>query len=114
MTISQLGCEGSGSVIGCSDAWMPEHGFGACTAYDDMYHLPPSRIVREVEACGFRGTINHYVGLSHYPSLGPDGTVDPGKGINPAALAWHRGLAKAAAERGFELIWSISACWAGG
>jgi uncharacterized protein (TIGR02217 family) len=108
MEMSAIACEGSGSVISRGDAWSPEHGFGACTSYDDMYHLSPERVVAATEAAGFRGAINHYVGMSHYPTLGPDGLVDPGAGLNGPALAWHRGLARAAKEHGFELIWSLS------
>ena len=106
--ISDIACDGLGSVLAVGDALAPEHGFGACTAYDDMYNLAPERVVREVEASGFRGTIIHYVGMSHYPSLGADGLVDPARGMNAAALAWHRDFARAARARGFEVIWSLS------
>ncbi len=106
--ISEIGCEGSGSVVALGDAWAPEHGFGACTAYDDMYNLSPERVVREVEASGFRGAIIHYVGMSHYFALGADGLVDPTLGMNAAALAWHRDFARAAEAQGFQVIWSLS------
>jgi len=108
LEISEMACDGSGSVIAVGDAWAPEHGFGACTAYDDMYNLAPERVVRAVEAAGFRGTINHYVGMSHYPALGPDGLVDATHGMCTAALEWHRDFARAAKARGFDVIWSLS------
>ena len=103
-----MACDGSGSVLAIGDAWAPEHGFGACTAYDDRYNLAPERVVREVEASGFRGEIVHYAGMSHYPSLGADGLVDAATGMNAAALAWHRDFARAAKARGFDVIWSLS------
>lgn len=108
LEISELNCDGSGSVIAAGDAWAPEHGFNACTAYDDMYHLAPDRVVRAVEAAGFRGTINHYVGMSHYPAIGPDGLVDSAREMCLAAREWHRDFARAARARGFEVIWSLS------
>jgi uncharacterized protein (TIGR02217 family) len=108
LEISEIDCGGSGSVIAVGDAWAPQHGFGACTAFDDMYNLAPERVVRATEAAGFRGTINHYVGMSHYPALAPDGLVDPTQGMNVAALAWHRDFARAAKARGFDIIWSLS------
>ena len=108
LEISEIDCDGSGSVIGVGDAWAPEHGFNACTAYDDMYHLPPERVVRAVEAAGFRGTINHYVGMSHYPAIGPDGLADPAQNMCAAALEWHRDFARAAKARGLNVIWSLS------
>ena len=108
LEIGEISCKGSGSVLAAGDAWSPEHGFGACTAYDDMYNLAPERVVREVEASGFRRAIVHYVGMSHYPSLGTDGLVDPARGMNAAALAWHRDFARAAKARGLGVIWSLS------
>jgi len=108
LEISEINCDGSGSVIAASDAWAPEHGFNACTAYDDMYHLSPDRVVRAIEAAGFRGTINHYVGMSHFPALGPDGLVDPAQAMCAAAREWHRDFARAAKACGFEVIWSMS------
>ena len=108
LELTELRCDGSGSVVTVGDAWAPEHGFNACTAYDDMYHLAPERVVRAVEAAGFRGTINHYVGMSHYPMIGPDGLVDPLQGMCAAAREWHRDFARAARARGFEVIWSLS------
>ena len=108
LEISEIGCDGSGSVIAVGDAWAPEHGFNACTAYDDMYQLAPERVVRAVEAAGFRGTINHYVGMSHYPVIGPDGLADPGREMCAAAREWHRDFARAAEARGFGVIWSLS------
>ena len=108
LEISEVNCDGSGSVIAVGDAWAPEHGFNACTAYDDMYQMPPERAVRAVEAAGFRGTINHYVGMSHYPAIGPDGLVDPAQEMCLAAREWHRDFARAAKARDFEVIWSLS------
>lgn len=108
LEISDLRCDGSGSVIAVGDAWAPEHPYGAATAYDDMYNLAPEWVVQAVEAAGFRGTINHYVGMSHYLALGPDGLVDASQQMCAAALAWHRDFARAAKARGFGVIWSLS------
>ena len=108
LEISDLVCDKSGSVLSVGDAWAPEHGFGAATAFDDMYNQAPERVVRGVEAAGFRGTINHYVGMSHYPALGSGGLVDAGQGMNVAARAWHRDFARAAKARGYGVIWSLS------
>jgi hypothetical protein len=37
-----------------------------CTGYDDLYHLTPERVLRNIVWLGYRGAINHYVGMSHY------------------------------------------------
>ena len=69
------------------------------TAYDDMYNLPPERIVQWIERLGYRGVINHYIGMSHYFALGAAGLLDAGKTFNSPALAWHQDFARAAAAR---------------
>jgi uncharacterized protein (TIGR02217 family) len=107
-TITNLRCDGSGSVLAINDAMVPEHKLRIATAYDDMYNLPPERVVQVLERLGFRGIINHYVGMSHYFALDGAGKLDPGRTLNNAALEWHRDFARAAAARGYEVIWSIS------
>lgn len=108
VAMSNIKCDGSGSVIHVNDALAPAHGLRIATAYDDMYNLPPERIVQGIERLGYRGTINHYVGMSHYFALGADGRLDPARNLNSAALDWHRAFADAAKAHGYELIWSLS------
>ena len=108
VAITNIRCDGSGSVLAINDAVVPEHSLGIATAYDDMYNLSPERVVQAVERLGYRGTINHYVGMSHYFALDGGGRLDPARTLNAAALAWHRDFARAAAARGYEVIWSIS------
>jgi uncharacterized protein (TIGR02217 family) len=108
VTLSEIRCEGGASTIRVGDAVAPENGFGIATAYDDLYHRCPARLVEEIVRTGYRGTINHYVGMSHYPALGPDGLVDAGRALCAPALAWHRSLARAAKANGYRLIWSLS------
>ena len=107
-TISNVRCDGSGSVLAINDAMVPEHQLRIATAYDDLYNVPPERIVDAAQRLGYRGAINHYIGMSHYFGLTGNGELDPARTFNSAALAWHRDLARAAKARGFELIWSIS------
>ena len=108
VTLSEIACDGSGSVLACNDAVAPETSFGLATAYDDMYPQSPSRIIRSVERLGYRGTIVHYVGMSHYMALGGDGLVDASRTLRTPALDWHRELARLAKLRGYDLIWSLS------
>ena len=75
--ISDLSCDGAGSVLDLKDAVVAEHALRIATAYDDMYNLPPERIVQAIERLGHRGVINHYVGMSHYFALDGMGMVDP-------------------------------------
>ncbi len=108
VTLSAIACEGGGAAISVGDAVAPATGFGIATAYDDLYHRCPTRLIEEIVRSGYRGTINHYVGMSHYMALGSDGLVDPTRTLCAPALAWHRALAKAAKANGYRLIWSLS------
>jgi uncharacterized protein (TIGR02217 family) len=108
VAITNISCDGSGSVLAINDAVVPEHGLRIATAYDDLYNVPPERIVQAVERLGYRGVISHYIGMSHYFGLTGAGELDPARTLNSAALAWHRDFARTAKARGYELIWSIS------
>ena len=108
VTLSEVSCDGSGSVLRINDAMVPEHGLRIATAYDDSYNVPPEKLVQAAERLGYRKAINHYIGMSHYFALTGAGKLDPARTFNGAALDWHRELAKAARAHGYELIWSLS------
>lgn len=108
VTMSGISCDGSGSVLSINDAMVPEHQLRIATAYDDSYNVPPEKLVQAAERLGYRKVINHYIGMSHYFALSGTGELDASRTFNSAALEWHRGLAKAAKARGYELIWSLS------
>jgi uncharacterized protein (TIGR02217 family) len=103
--MTAIACDGSGSVLAIGDVVVPEHGLSIATGYDDCYNLTPTRVLRNALRLGYRGAINHYVGMSHYFRL--DGGLVSG-GINIAAAAWHRGFAAEAKALGYELILSLS------
>ena len=75
VTISDIRCDGSRSVIELRDAVVPEHELRIATAYDDLYHLPPERVIDAVERLGYRKVINNYVGMSHFFALDGAGKV---------------------------------------
>src|SRR5205085_8032722 len=108
VVISNIRCEGSGSVLAINDAVVPEHALRIATAYDDLYNVPPERVVETAERLGYRGVISHYVGMSHYFGLTDSGELDPTRTLNSAATTWHRDFARAAKAHGYELIWSLS------
>lgn len=108
VTISNIACDGAGSVLLVNDAVVPEHDLRIATGYDDLYDLPPERVMQAIERLGYRGVINHYIGMSHYFALDGSGLVDSARTFNGAALAWHREFARAAKAHEYEVIWSIS------
>ena len=110
--LSAIGCEGSGSVLAIGEAVVPEHKLRIATGYDDLYHLTPERLLRGVLQLGYRGPINHYLGMSHYFRLEPLGDsfyVSLAGGVlNGPAEAWHRDFAERAGALGYGIIWSLS------
>jgi uncharacterized protein (TIGR02217 family) len=77
-----------------------------------FYHLTPARVLGNVLQLGYRGTINHYVGMSHYFRLeansGGHYVSLAGGVLNAPCAAWHSDFAARAKALGFELIWSLS------
>ncbi len=106
--VSEIACEGSGSVLAMGETLVPEHRLRIATGYDDLYHLTPERVLRNVLHLGYRNVINHYVGMSHYFRLGTDGLVDARAALNGPCAAWHRDFAERAKALGFGIIWSLS------
>lgn len=107
--LSDIRCDGPGSTLLQGDVLVPPHGLGIATAYDDAYHLTPARVLRNAFLLGYRGAINHYVGMSHYFRLGMDGLVTlAGGALNAACAAWHGDFAARARGYGFDLIISLS------
>ncbi|HEX8216372.1 MAG TPA: DUF2460 domain-containing protein, partial [Allosphingosinicella sp.] len=104
--LSEIACDGSGSVLEIGDGLVPEHRLRIATGYDDLYHLTPARLLRNLVWLGYRGVINHYVGMSHYFRLGADLKVTGG--LNAPCAAWHSDLLRRAESLGIELILSIS------
>jgi uncharacterized protein (TIGR02217 family) len=103
--LSAIACDGSGSVLAIGDVLVPEHRLRIATGYDDLYHMTPARMLRNVMQLGYRGTISHYVGMSHYFEL-EDGLVTDA--LNGPCTAWHADFLARAKAMGFEVILSLS------
>ena len=107
--LSAIRCDGPGAVLAIGEAALPEHGLGIASGYDDSYHLTPARLLRNILHLGYRGSIVHYVGMSHYFRLNEASRATlAGGAINVACAAWHRAFAEGAAALGFGIVWSLS------
>jgi uncharacterized protein (TIGR02217 family) len=110
--MTQIRCDGAGVMLDTGDVMMPEHDLKMATGYDDAYNQTPARLVRQIHALGYRQTINHYVGMSHYFRLEPLGNGHyvslAGGALNAPCRAWHRNFATQAKLMGFDLIFSLS------
>jgi len=109
---TDLVCEGPGAVLAIGDAVVPEHGVRIAGGYDDSYNLTPARLLRNALHLGYRESITHYVGMSHYfrlEALGGGFYVSAVGGVlNVACAAWHRDFAGRAKVLGYDVIWSLS------
>jgi uncharacterized protein (TIGR02217 family) len=110
--LSHIACDGPGSVLAIGDTLVPEHRLRIATGYDDLYHLTPARVLRNCLQLGYRGPINHYVGMSHYFRLEANSggfyASLAGGVLNPPCAAWHSDFAARAKALGYELILSLS------
>ncbi|MGB5484865.1 DUF2460 domain-containing protein [Parasphingorhabdus sp.] len=117
--MSAIRTDGQGAVLEIGDIMMPEHGLAMATAYDDSFNQTPERLLRAIRALGYRGSINHYLGMSHYfrlETLGEGLYVSlaaPREGeefaaINQPTAVWHRDLISRSETMGFSVILSLS------
>ena len=107
--VSEIDCDGAGSVLRIGDVQVPPHSLSIATGYDDAYNVTPARLLRNIQRLGYGGVVNHYVGMSHYYRLGVDGLVTlTGGALNGATTAWHADFAARLKAAGFGLIVSLS------
>ena len=107
-----LDVDGPGAVLKAGRPLLAPHEWRACTAYDDIYNQTPERVLEQAVLLGWRGAITHYVGMSHFMALLPDGAggfiVDPARPLCAPAAAWHADFLERAAGLRFAPILSLS------
>lgn len=110
--LTDIRCDGAGVMLDTGDAMLPEHRLKMATGYDDAYNQTPERLLRQIGALGYRGTINHYVGMSHYyrlePVAGGHYASLAGGALNTPCHTWHLDFARRAKAMGYDLIFSLS------
>lgn len=110
--LTDIRCDGERAMLEIGDVLVPPHGLGCATAFDDSCNLTPSRVLRNLISLGYRGSLVHYIGMSHFFTLKAQGAaflVDPAAAaFCPPAEAWHRNFLAEAAEAGLSPILSFS------
>ncbi len=117
--ISAITADGGGAVLEIGDVMVPENGLSMATGYDDSFNQTPERLLLSIRALGYRGAINHYVGMSHYFRLEANGpglyvslsVPQPGEefsAINQPCAVWHRDFVTRAEAMEFTVIFSLS------
>jgi hypothetical protein len=106
---------GPNASLAVKNALRPPHEFYMCTAFDDSYNLTPERVLYNIQQLGYRKTINHYVGMSHYMQLRFDIGDNAlrlynvaGQRLNAPTRFWHSDFFERAKDLGFEVIVSLS------
>ena len=110
--LSGIACEGRGALLEIGDVMVPPHGLAVATAYDDSCNQAPARLIRNALQLGYRGSLLHYVGMSHFMQLSAAGGnyLVPASGavLCTPAKAWHRAFFVAAKAAGLSPIASLS------
>ena len=110
--MTDIKCAGHRMMLEIGDVVVPPNGLAVATGYDDDGTQTPARLLRSIRQLGYRGSIVHYVGMSHYFRLAPsDGTFLVGGSGNPLATparAWHLAFLEECRRTGFSPILSLS------
>lgn len=110
--LSAIRCDGQHAMLEVGDVIVPPHGLAMATAYDDGGNQTPARLIRNALQLGYRGSLLHYVGMSHFMRLGYAGSAflaqDTGDPIAAPARAWHTEFFALAHAAGLAPIASIS------
>lgn len=110
--LSEIRCEGQRPLLRIGDAIVPPHGLAAATGYDDNGTQTPARIVRNLAQLGYRGSVVHYVGMSHYFRLAASGGAyhagGAGDPLCTPARAWHAAFFAECVAAGYAPIASLS------
>ncbi len=111
LELTGISCQGHRPMLEVGDVLLPPHGVEIATAYDDSYNLTPARLLRNLRGLGYRGRIVHYLGMSHFFRLVPEGgamLADPTGTLCGPARRWHEAYFAACAATGYAPIASLS------
>jgi len=110
--LSQIRCEDHRPMLRIGDVMVPETGLAAATGFDDDGTQTPARLVRNLRGLGYRGSVVHYVGMSHYFRLTGSGSAflagAAGDPLCAPARAWHRAFFAECRAAGYAPIASLS------
>ncbi|MCB2060938.1 MAG: DUF2460 domain-containing protein [Novosphingobium sp.] len=110
--LSQISCSGDRAMLEIGDVIVPPHGLSVATGYDDDGTQTPARLLRNIRQLGYRGSIVHYVGMSHYFHLehlsGSYLVMDSDYPLSAPARQWHLAYFEECARLGFSPIASLS------
>lgn len=111
-TITELSCAGRNALLEVGDVVVPPHGHAIATGFDDNGVQTPARLLRNIRQLGYRGSIVHYVGMSHYFQLRHlDGQYivdETAAALSAPTRIWHRAFFAECRRLGYSPITSLS------
>ncbi|GAA4220290.1 hypothetical protein GCM10022253_24100 [Sphingomonas endophytica] len=114
MILSEVSATGAAATLVCGSGPGGTHEVRMTNGYDDTYNVAPARILRNLRLLGYRRTLSHYVGMSHYFSWTwseaearyvADDVAQP---LNTPCIMWHQDFAEQLHAAGIRLIISVS------
>ena len=115
-TMTNIRCAGNNAMLEIGNVFVPTNGLAMATDFDDLCTQTPARVVRNLRQLGYRGSVCHYIGMSHYFALAahnggwqvaPTGGVGSGP-LNTPATNWHANFLSLCAQTGLSPIISMS------
>ncbi|WP_324697275.1 DUF2460 domain-containing protein [Novosphingobium aerophilum] len=110
--LSEIAVDGARAMLEIGDVILPPNGLAMATGFDDQGVQTPARLLRGVRQLGYRGSVVHYLGMSHYFRLASaDGAYLAGMGgdpLNAPTRVWHRTFFAECVKLGFNPIASLS------
>lgn len=110
--MTDIRCDGARAMLEIGDVMTSPNGLAVATGFDDNGVQTPARIVRNARQLGYRGSIVHYLGMSHYFRLtaasGGFLAGQTGDPLNTPTRAWHRAFFSECVGQGFSPVASLS------
>lgn len=110
--LTGIHCTGNQALLRIGNAFVPPNGLAIATDYDDCCVQTPARLVRNLRQLGYRGSVLHYVGMSHHFRLaaqsGQFQVATDGAVLCTPASAWHAAFFAECAKAGLSPITSMS------
>jgi uncharacterized protein (TIGR02217 family) len=110
--MSEITTDGARAMLEIGDVMVPANGLALATGYDDLCVQTPARLLRNVRQLGYRGSVVHYLGMSHYFRLARTGGAflagSGGDPLNAPTRAWHRAFFAECVAHGFSPVASLS------
>lgn len=110
--MSDIAADGARAMVEIGDVVVPANGLAIATGYDDQGVQTPARLIRCARQLGYRGSVVHYVGMSHYFRLAAgDGRFLVTEGddpLNRPTRSWHRAFFAECLAAGLSPMASLS------